>query len=98
TFPANLEKDRTLDQALISQLDELEKTITETFHLRIASFQRLMQDYHYWENENIWNSINNFLLTTYNNLNNKKERLEIFEDPKDFDSNFKWALGFDVNG
>lgn len=98
-FPDNLKKDRTLDQTLIGELDELEKTITQAFYLRIASFQRLMQDYHYWENENIWNSINNFLLTTYNSRNSRANKgLEIFTDPKDFDSNFEKALGFTVDG
>lgn len=98
-FPDNLEKDRALDQALITQLDELEKKITQTFHLRIAGFQRLMQDFHYWENENIWKAINNFLLITYNSRSSRDNKgLEIFTDPKDFDSNFEKALGFTVDG
>lgn len=98
-FPADLKTDRTLDQALITQLDELEKTITQTFHLRIAGFQRLMQDYHFWENENTWNAINNFLLVTYNNRSRRNDRsLDVFADPKDFNGNFEKALGFTVGG
>jgi hypothetical protein len=98
-YPIDNETSRMFDQALISDLDELGKTITDTFHLRIASFQRLMQDYHYWENENIWKLINNFLLVTFNNQSSKKDKgLEIFTDPKDFDSNFEKVLGFTVNG
>jgi hypothetical protein len=99
SFPANQDTDRPLDQNLIGQLDELGKTITQTFHLRIASFQRLMQDYHFWESDNLWNTINNFLLITFNNLNNKnKKGSEIFTDPKDFNGNFEKALGFTVDG
>lgn len=83
---------RPFSQEIIDELDALEATVTKTLHLRIAAFQRLMQDYYFWQDEkNYWNSINQWLRGF------STEELAI-DDPRDFDENFKKALGFSVLG
>ncbi|MEM7370299.1 MAG: baseplate J/gp47 family protein [Bacteroidota bacterium] len=97
-YPRNEEGDRAFGQPIIDELDVLNQTITENFHLRIAVFQRIMQEYHPWLAAPRWDEINEILSNCYNNRTNSQAGSSQFADIRNFDTNFTQALGFQVTG
>ena len=89
-------------QGTIDILPEIEGRITQDFHLRIAAFQRIIDHYNDWLNEEKWLIVNTYLTEVYNRREETALSVETFlafvNDPHDFNENFNQAFGFTVNG
>lgn len=104
-YPNNLDSDSDLNFGLINELDELHNFIEEKLHIRVTTFQHLVELFRAWENPLNWDrpkskrgGINDYLIKAGDIAGNITKVPYPFSDPFDFDENFKNALKVDVAG
>lgn len=87
---------------IIGSLDGFRDIFNSKLKTPIGQFIRILNDYHEWHAENRWQAgselmINDLLQKFYRKNRGSAARF-VINDPRNFDANFKTALGFTVAG